>query len=978
LLANRVLWAVIAFGVFAFAYRKFQFATTGARKPSWFAERRARREARRDTQRAMRRVKSTGRPVPRLAHAPSPLPAPRDDSATRWAQLVQLARFDVAMVVRSPAFFILMALGIFNASVGMWLSGQWYGAGAYPVTRQLVQTLNGTFAFMPSIIAVFYAGELVWRDRDRRIHEIVDATAAPDWAHLVPKILAIVVVLFASNVIGVVTGLAVQVMKGYFDFELWHYVTWFIVPTTITALQLAALAVFVQVLSPVKYVGWAVMLVFIVAQTALSAAGFEHNLYNFASTPPMPLSDMNGLGRFWIGRAWFDVYWSAFSLVLIVIAYTLWRRGATVALRPRLAAMRGRLHGGALATLVVGVLVWLGSGAYIFENTNIRNRYQPVPAHDDRLADYEKHFLQYLWLPQPRITAVTLDVQLYPKDVRAVTTGSYQIENHTSAPLEAMHLTWHEKLALDRVELAGATVEQDWPDLHYRIYKLSPPMQPGETRVLKFTTTLEQRGFPNSAPLTRIVENGTFLDNTEIAPSIGVSEYGLLRDRAKRRKRGLPADLRPPTLEDEHGRVHSPLSGSSDWVSSDITITTDADQTPIAPGYTVSDSVTGNRRTAEFRTDAPINNFFSIQSGRYAERHDVWNGVNLAVYYHPAHAYNIDRMMTAMKESLALFSAQFSPFQFRQARILEFPSYADFAQSFANTIPYSENIGFITDVSSHDDLDVVSYVTAHEIGHQWWGHQLLPGDQQGATMLIESLAQYSALLVMEKMYDREHMQRFLKFELDRYLRSRGGEVVEELPLARVENQPYIHYQKGALVFYWLKEVIGEATLNRALSKMLAQYAFKTAPFPNTLDFLRILRAEAGPQYDNLITDLFERITLLDLRASHATAVKRPDGKYQVTLEIAARKLYADSHGAETESPLDEPIDIGVFTAKPGAPGFDAKSVLVMRQEEIHTGTQSVTVVVDQLPLFAGVDPYNKRIDRNSDDNLTPVELTAGK
>ena len=49
----------------------------------------------------------------------------------------------------------------------------------------------------------------------------------------------------------------------------------------------------------------------------------------------------------------------------------------------------------------------------------------------------------------------------------------------------------------------------------------------------------------------------------------------------------------------------------------------------------------------------------------------------------------------AEQRSLALFSEQFSPYQFRQARILEFPSYANFAQSFANTIPYSENIGFL-------------------------------------------------------------------------------------------------------------------------------------------------------------------------------------------------------------------------------------------------------------------------------------------
>jgi ABC-2 type transport system permease protein len=412
-------------------------------------------------------------------------------------------------------------------------------------------------------------------------------------------------------------------------------------------------------------------------------------------------------------------------------------------------------------------------------------------------------------------------------------------------------------------------------------------------------------------------------------------------------------------------------------VDADITVTTDADQTPIAPGYTLADSTANGRRTAHFKPDAPINHFFSIQSARYAVQREQWQGVDLAVYYHPGHEVNVDRMLKAMKASLALFSEQFSPYQFRQARILEFPAYANFAQSFANTIPYSENLGFIAQLKDPEKIDIATYVTAHEIAHQWWGHQLVPSDQQGASMLVESFAQYSALLVMERLYGREQMKRFLKYELDRYLRSRGGEVVEELPLARVEEQQYIHYQKGSLVMYWLKEVVGEPVVNRALAQLLKQYAFKAAPYPNTLDFLRLLRAEAGPEHDALIADLFEKITLVDAKATSATAVKRPDGKYDLTLEIEARKLYADGKGLETEAPLDEPFDIGVFAAEPGKAGFTAQSVLRFERQAIRSGKQTITVVVDQLPAYAGVDPYNKRIDRNSDDNVVKVEVKGG-
>jgi ABC-2 type transport system permease protein len=652
------------------------------------------------------------------------------------------------------------------------------------------------------------------------------------------------------------------------------------------------------------------------------------------------------------------------------------RRGPTTALRPRLARLGRRLHGPALVLLAAAVVVWLGSGAYIYYNTNVLNHYVTAPDHDAMLASFEKQFLQYENLPQPRITGVTLDVQLFPREVRAVTTGSYRIQNRTAAPIAALHVAYPERASLDDLELAGASLEREWPEYHYRIYKLSPPLQPDEIRELRFVTTVAERGFPNGDPLTRIVENGSFLDSTEITPGLGISRDGLLKDRAKRRRFGLPADLRPPMLEDESGRTRNAFRADSDWVTSDITVTTDADQTAIAPGYSVADPPIANRRTFHFKTEAPINHFFSIQSARYEIRHADWNGVDLAVYFHPGHDYNVDRMLEAMKKSLALFSEQFSPYQFRQARILEFPSYANFAQSFANTIPYSENLGFLVELGEPDKIDVPTYVTAHEIAHQWWGHQLVPSNQQGATMLVESFAQYSALLVMEQMYGKDQIRKFLKYELDRYLRSRGGEVVEELPLARVENQPYIHYQKGSLAMYWLKEVVGKATVNRALAQLLEQYAFKAAPYPNPRDFLRILRSLAGPEHDALITDLFEKITLVDVRATGARATPRPDGRYDVAIDIEARKLYADGKGVETEAPLDEPFDIGVFTAEPGTAGFTASSVLHMARQPIKTGKQTVTVVVDRPPTWAGVDPYNKRIDRNSDDNVRKVERLA--
>jgi aminopeptidase N len=305
-------------------------------------------------------------------------------------------------------------------------------------------------------------------------------------------------------------------------------------------------------------------------------------------------------------------------------------------------------------------------------------------------------------------------------------------------------------------------------------------------------------------------------------------------------------------------------------------------------------------------------------------------------------------------------------------RILEVPRYATFAQSFANTIPFSESIGFIADLRKPEDIDYVFYVTAHEVAHQWWAHQVIGADQQGQAMLSESLSQYSALMVMEKEYGAGRMRKFLKYELDRYLRGRGGEIIEELPLMRVENQPYIHYQKGSLVFYRLREEIGENHLNRALARFVADKAYQSAPFTNTREFLEYLRAETPAEKTKLLDELFAKIVFYDNKVTSATATRRGDGKYDVNIQFSAQKRQADGTGKETALPMDDWLDVAAFARNAD---HEEESEKVLYRDKIHVlpQTRQVSFIVDSLPYVVGIDPYNKLIDRIPDDNRKTLD-----
>ena len=125
------------------------------------------------------------------------------------------------------------------------------------------------------------------------------------------------------------------------------------------------------------------------------------------------------------------------------------------------------------------------------------------------------------------------------------------------------------------------------------------------------------------------------------------------------------------------------------------------------------------------------------------------------------------------------------------------------------------------------------------------------------------------------------------------------------------------------------------------------------------------------EQQRLIDDLFDKITLYDLKVKDATTRKDGDG-WTTTLNVSAGKYYASGKGEERAAKLAEAIEVGLFTQRPELGAFSAKNVLLLKRELLHDGLQRLTIHSKARPLFAGVDPYNYYVDRNSDDNLIAV------
>jgi ABC-type transport system involved in multi-copper enzyme maturation permease subunit len=959
---SRLLWVGAAIGLLGLTWRRFRFSE---RSLSRRGQRRLRR------QEAAAAAASAAGPAAPFAR----LPEPSFGSRTALAQFVARAGMEARHIFKSPAFPILLLIAFVFTLPAILTASDFAGVGLYPLTVIAVPIVEASFETVLIIIAAYYGGELVWRERERRIHEIVDSAPLSQWALMLPKMLGLALVLFATLLVGMGVAILAQLLEGGADPALREYLLWYLLPGAVDSALIAALAVFVAALSPSKYAGWGVMLIYILLSFFGPSIGLEHPLFLYGNLPAVPLSDMGGAGIEWEAAWWFRLFWAAAAALLLIAVHLLWPRGTERRLRPRLRRIPARLTGGTGLAAAAAAVVFTLSGSWIVYNTLVLNDFPTSGATQQYLADLEKRYFRYARLPQPVVRHVDLDVALYPGEIRAEVRGRYRLVNETGAPIERVHVRLlNSGIELVGVDFPGARLELDDEAFDYRIYRLDKPMRPGEARSFGFHTRRQQVGFRASGAEKGIAPNATDLNSLELAPRIGMSDVGLIEDPAVRREHGLPERAPFPRLDDL-AAARIPPNGDLSWTTADITVSTTADQVPVAPGRKVSERVEKGRRIARFVSAGPIKNFFAIQSGRYAVRRLVRGGVEHEVYFHPGHPWNVDRMLDVMRASIDYYGKAFGPYQFDQIRIVETPAYRrGGGQAFPGTIAVGESV-FAWDVRDPAELDMVTMLTAHEIAHQWWGHQLVPARMEGAGLLSETLAQYSALMVLERLRGEGNIRQFLQFQLDRYLSGRRTQVLEERPLVSAGlDQDYVNYGKGALALYLLQERLGEEAVNRALRRFVGRYRFTNGPYPRSLDLIGFLREEAKtPEQNALITDLFERITLYDLKVEAPVAVRRADGRWDVTVPVEARKFHAFGKGAEREARLAETIEIGLFAAEPGSLGFGRPDVIRMERLPIRSGRQILKLVADRKPSHAGVDPYNLYIDRSWSDNVAPVD-----
>jgi len=878
-------------------------------------------------------------------------------------QVGYLAVTELKVLLKNSYFLTILILGIiFIFILGFRNVGIIKGTQTYPLTSQVLATTQTSLYLFNLIIIFFTSGELIWKERNKKVNEFIDVLPVPEWVFFAGKLGTMVLLQFILMTIIFVSGVLIQTIHGFYDFEFLLYFNELFGIRLPYYTLISIFALFIQVIVNRKFLGYVITLLLV--DDFLPGIGLDHHLWRFGSVPTYIYSDLNGYGPYAKALFFFNVYWMFLAVILVVFSILFFIRGNESSLKERIHKYKSRNTKGYSRIGITGFVGCLFLGIFIIYNTNYLNNFDSDKKKENKMVSYEKIYKKYENHPQPIITDVKINVDIFPAKRKGISSGRLVLENKTNKKIDELFVQFPDFVKIDSLNLNRCySIKEEDAKHSVKILLLNNPIFPGEKIDLNFKIGIENKGFKNHDYRTNLVKNGTFLYYYQLIPAIGYdpSYSRELEDNEKRAKFNLPYKASMSSVKDTNATMNNIICKDAEWINYEAIISTSENQTALTSGELIKEWKEKDRNYFHYKTDRRILKYFPIISAEYKVAKDKWNDVSIEVYYHKKHHYNIDLMLEAVKQSLEYYSNIYSPYQFKQVKIVEFPKYELYAEAFPDIITHSEGYGF---TAKFDDtkVDYVYRVTAHEIGHQWWAHQVVPANVEGAFFLGETMTQYSALMLIKKKYSKEKLNKYMKNRIDTYLRGRAKETNKEVPLINSNiDLWYMNYEKGIVVMNALQDYIGKENLNNQLQEYVKKVAFQEAPYTTSVELIKNFRKATPDSLQYLITDMFETITLYDNKVVNASVKKLTNNKYLVSATFEINKYRSDEIGNENSEEINDYLAFGVFD--------ENGEVLYQKKHWINNKMNEMQIEVDEIPAKVVIDPSFLLIDKNATDNI---------
>lgn len=956
---NRVLWLSVATGLLLLTYLHFSFNNPVLKswksRFKWLPEVKVRKKE------EAAKVIATAISVSRVQG--------RFGFTTYFSQAIAIAWASFVKIARHPLGLTLVgAFALVSALFGSLIISE-FSIPLIPTTQQVlayltapVSNVNTPWVVIPLLI-MYFVGELVWHERDKGLNVIIDAAPVPEWVFLTGKFLGLSLVIVAWMALLITGGIMMQLNLDYNKLEIGLYLQVLFGLQLIDYLLFAFLVLIIHVIVNQKYIGYLVVLLVFSFMAFPYIFKVGHSMLIFGADPGWEYTDMRGFGSTLGPWLWFKIYWIAWCLLLAVAAKLFWVRGSEQSLKYRLQIAHRRFTRSTKRIAIIGAGLLLTLGSFIYYNTNMLNEYLTDADIIERKAEYERRFGKYRNTPQPQLRSTKLHAEIYPDRQQIEIMAEYILVNNDTVPIDSIHIGSISGIKFSAVTFnrpaVGVLIDNK---LSHQIYALEKQLRPGDSLKLNFEVHYKQNGFRHSGANELVVENGTCFTNTDLLPSIGYQRNREINDAADRKKYKLTKRPAIPSLFDQEAR-NKPFSTDND--AFEAIIGTAKDEVAVAPGILHKTWTENDRRYFHFKTDTPIWGEYSILSASYAVRESKWNDVIIRIYYHPDHALNIDRILGSAKASLEYYTEQFGPYPYGHLTIAERAGAGGGASSEASMIDYGEQYSLMNPDESVNGFDLPYYILAHEVAHQWWGvGRLSPAYVEGAGVLIEGLAVYSGMQILEKKYGDGHLQQYINYLHSFYEMPRSLATASLLQA----DETFLYYRKGGLAMYALSKYIGKEKVNEALHQLLQKHNSGNLPLPTTLDLYKELQKVTPDSLNYLLHDLFNENTYWRLKTKQFTAEQTKEGTWLVTLKLQAQKVVVDSTGYQNEVPMNDWLEVGIYDDS-----NDLNKPLYLQMHRIRSGEQTIKVTVLRRPVRGGIDPNYLMIDIRRDDNIMRLD-----
>lgn len=779
----------------------------------------------------------------------------------------QVARIELAQVRSQPglylfaAFAMLLAWEYAGSARGVFDSVPIHTAGGLAVGQ-----LEATTTLI-CLLLLFHLVEALDRMRRLGIGALVFSTPLPTTALLAGAQLAGMVLAIAVFGVSAAVGLLVLLLQPAGKVELLPFLQIYLLLAP-TCLFWSSLVAAIYSFSRDRFVTYLAAMVILVGMASLLLQGSLTWLTNWLLWDAVRWSDIGAfeldgepllLNRFLFLAAALFCQWVAFAAFPRIERESLrWLRPFSIQLT-------------ALATLVLVPALALAIG--------IRQGPEGQPAQDRAKEYWRRNVSTWAAAEPPTLVEVDARVVIEPDRHEMRVAGSYTVENAGSAPIDRLPFTLGDGFGEVVWRLDGRTVlAEDRSGLH--LLTPAAPLAPNARMVIGFSyRNVLPRGYSrNGGGASEFI-----LPSGVLLTTLG-SDFlplpGFLADR------GVSFENRAEKAADPPGlwRLElPPINGNRRPFTSRIEVDLPAGYRSSATGERVEQREHEGRLREIWRSDHPVR-FLSLAAGRWQEKSDVSEQGKTAVLYHHAHPYNADEMLSTLVAARRFYSEFFYPYPWRELRLTEYADHATRAQGFPTHIPFSEGIGFLT----RSDRDVEgggaslpALVTAHEAAHQWWAHLLTPGRGPGADVLIEGMANYSTLLLLEAEHGlaaRIHFARQLEASYAEKRRVDG-----EKPLLRSSggerpSEETVVYDKGAWVVWMMHNHLGREKMSAGLHDFIGRFA-SGPDHPLLEDLIETLRplAASPERYQAFVDQWFGRVELPELVFREARILRQPGG-----------------------------------------------------------------------------------------------------